>query len=99
MSDSLVAVLDEKGIMEGGSQLLFFVETGSEEAPTVSMRDNPHWPPVKDMYIFETVHNEMKGVQIKIRFDEPLSSPGAVSVNINQSNISIAGSPTVVPLA
>lgn len=96
MSQGITVELDERGIISE-NQLLFFVETGSKSSPTASLAHNMHWPPVKDLYIRGKDLQDMRGVEINVRFDDRLTPNGKISLNINQPEMSIEGEPTIVP--
>ena len=78
-----------------GNNLEFFVVTGSQEPPIVSLADNSGFPFVRDLYARPRVHQNKKGVHVSVRFESTANGMG-LSVNLSQPEMT--GDYTVIPL-
>jgi len=78
-----------------GSEMGFFVVTGSREPPIGSLADNSNFPSVKQFYVRDGRHNEYDGVIVHILFDGPAQGEG-VAVNLLQAGAT--GDYQVIPM-
>lgn len=79
-----------------GTNLEFFVVTGTREPPIVCLADNNGFPFVRDIYGRGVQHQGKDGVHVTVRFESAAIGNG-LAVNLFQPNMT--GDFTVIPLA
>ncbi|AYK07203.1 hypothetical protein [Brevibacillus laterosporus] len=86
-------IFDERGKV--GSNLEYFIVTGSLEAPIVCLSDNNGFPFVHEIYARQGKYKGKKGVHVSIRFDYEACGT-LLAVNLFQPNME--GDYSTIPL-